>query len=59
MLLTKSITLIVLDYYVPLFVNLINNCICSGGLISGSIVFPNPTTIGSSIHIIIELYEQY
>lgn len=57
-LLTKNITLTVIDCCTPPPVKLAAHCISAGALIVASIVSPNPVTIGSSIHIITEIYER-
>jgi len=56
-ILTKNITLTILDCCAPLTVRLVAHCVAAGALIGTSIAAPNPVTIGSSIHILTELYE--
>lgn len=56
-MLTKNITLTILDCCAPPPVRLIAHCVSAGALIGASIAAPNPVTIGSSIHILTEIYE--
>ena len=55
--LTKNITLTIVDCCAPPPLRLAAHCVAAGALITASIVSPNPVTIGSSIHIITELYD--
>ena len=57
LVLTKNITLTVLDCCAPPPLRLAAHCISAGALIAASVAAPNPVTIGSSIHIITEIYE--
>ena len=54
---TKNITLTVLDCCAPPPVRLAAHCIGARALIAASITSPNPVTIGSSIHLISEIYD--
>jgi hypothetical protein len=56
-MLTKNITLTILDCCAPPPVRLIAHCVSAGALIGASIAAPNPVTIGSSIHMLTEIYE--
>lgn len=55
--LTKNITLTVVDCCCPPPIRLAAHCLAAGALITASLVSPNPITIGSSIHIITEIYD--
>lgn len=55
--LAKNITLTVVDCCAPPPIRLAAHCISLGALIGASIAAPNPVTIGSSIHMLAELYE--
>jgi hypothetical protein len=55
--LTKNITLTVLDCCAPPPIRLAAHCVGAGALIAASIASPNPVTIGSSIHLISEIYD--
>ena len=57
-LLTKNITLTVIDCCNLPPVRFAAHCISAGALITASIVFPNLVTLGSTIHIITKIYEQ-
>ena len=57
LVLTKNITLTLLDCCTPPPVRLVAHCIGAVALIGASIAAPNPVTIGSSIHLVSELYE--
>ena len=57
LILTKNITLIVVDCCAPLPVRLVAHCVGAGSLIAVSIMSPNPVTIGSAIHLVTEIYE--
>ena len=57
LVLTKNITLTVLDYCTPPPVRLATYCVVAVALIGASIAAPNPVTVGSSIHIVTELYD--
>ena len=57
LVLPKNITLTVLDCCAPPPVRLVAHCLSAGALIGASVVAPNPVTVGSSIHIITEIYE--
>lgn len=56
-MLTKNITLTILDCCAPPPVRLIAHCVSAGALIGASIAAPNTVTIGSSIHMLTEIYE--
>ena len=57
MVLTKNITLTVIDCCAPPPLRFVAHCVAAGSLIGASVVAPNPVTVGSSIHILTELYE--
>jgi len=57
LILTKNITLTVVDCCAPPPVRLAANCVAAGSLLVASIVSPNPITIGSAIHVIGDLYD--
>jgi len=57
LVLTKNITLTVLDCCAPPPVRLAAHCVAVVTLIGVSITAPNPVTIGSSVHIVTELYD--
>ena len=54
---TKNITLTVLDCCAPPPVRLVAHCIGAGAVIAASVASPNPITIGSAIHLISEIYD--
>lgn len=58
LMVTKNITLIVLDCCAPPPVRLAAHCIGASAVIAASIASPNPVTIGSAIHMVTELYDQ-
>lgn len=58
LILTKNITLTVIDCCAPPLVRLAAHCIGAGALLAASVASPNPVTIGSTIHLITEIYEQ-
>ena len=57
LLLTKNITLVVIDCCAPPPVRLAAHCVAARSLIAASVVSPNPVTIGSTIHVVTEIYE--
>ena len=57
--LAKNITLTVVDCCSPPPVRLAAHCIGAGAVIAALIASPNPVTIGSAVHLVTELYEQY
>jgi hypothetical protein len=57
LVLTKNITLTVLDCCAPPPVRLAAHCVAAVASIGASVIAPNPVTIGSSIHIVTELYD--
>lgn len=57
LILTKNITLTVLDCCAPPPVRLACHCIGVVAFIGASIAVPNPVTVGSSIHLVSELYD--
>ena len=57
LVLTKNITLTVLDCSAPPPLRLAAHCVAAVALIGASIAAPNPATVGSSIHIVTELYD--
>ena len=56
--LTKNITLTILDCCAPPPLRLAAHCIGAGAVIAASVVSPNPVTIGSAFHLVLELYEK-
>lgn len=59
LILAKNITLIVVDCCTPPPVRLAAHCVAAESLIAASVVSPNPVTIGSAIHVVTEIYENY
>ena len=57
LILTKNITLMVVDCCTPPPVRLAAHCVATGSLIAASVVSPNPVTIGSAIHVVTEIYD--
>ena len=57
LIITKNITLIVVDCCTPPPVRLAAHCVAAGSLIAASVVSPNLITLGSAIHIVTEIYE--
>lgn len=57
LMVTKNITLTVLDCCAPPPVRLVAHCIGAGAVIAASVASPNPITIGSAIHLISEIYD--
>jgi len=57
LILTKNITLIVVDCCTPPPVRLAAHCVAAGSLIAASVVSPNPITICSAVHVVTEIYE--
>ena len=57
LVLTKNVTLAVVDCCTPPPVRLAAHCIAAGSLIAASVVSPNPLTIGSALHAVTEIYE--
>mgnify|MGYP003497595190 FL=1 len=57
LMVTKNITLTVLDCCAPPPVRLVTHCIGAGAVIAASVASPNPVTIGSAIHLISEIYD--
>ena len=58
LMLTKNVTLTVIDCCKTPPVRLAAHCIGAGSVIAASVVSPNPVTIGTAIHLITELYEE-
>lgn len=54
---TKNITLIVMDYCTPPPTRLADHCVVAGSLIAASVVSPNPVTIGSAIYVVTKIYK--
>ena len=52
LIVTKNITLTVLDCCAPPPVRLAAHCVGAGAVIVASMVSPNPVTIGSTIHLV-------
>ena len=57
LVLAKNISLTVIECCAPPPLRLAAHCVGAVGLIGASIATPNPVTIGSSIHLVSELYE--
>ena len=57
LVLTKNITLTVIDCCCPAPLRLIAHCVGAGAVIGASVISPNPVTIGSAIHLVSEIYE--
>jgi hypothetical protein len=57
LIITKNITLTVIDCCAPPPVRLAFHCSAVVATIGASIVAPNPVTIGSAVHLITEIYE--
>ena len=57
LVLTKNITLTVLDCCAPPPIRLAAHCIGATAVMAASVASPNPVTIGSTIHLISEIYE--
>lgn len=55
-MITKNITLTVLDCCAPPPLQLVAHCIGASAVIAASVGSPNPVTIGSAIHLISEIY---
>lgn len=57
LILTKNITLIIIDYCIIFLVKLAAHCVAAGLLIVALVVSSNLVTIGSAIHVVTEIYE--
>lgn len=57
LILTKNLTLTVLDCCAPPPIRLLAHCIGAGAVIVASVATPNPVTIGSAIHLVSEIYD--
>ena len=57
LILTKNITLMVVDCCTPPPIRFAAHCVAVGSLIAASVVSPNPVTIGSALHVVTEIYE--
>lgn len=57
LILTKNITLTVIDCCTPPPVRLIAHCVGACAVIAASVGSPNPVTIGSAIHLVTEIYD--
>ena len=57
LILTKNITLTVLNCCAPLLVKLVANCLGVGTLIVVSVTSLNPATIGLAIHLVTEIHD--
>jgi len=58
LILTKNITLAVVDCCSPPAVRLAAHCIGVGAIVAAAVASPNPVTWGSAIHLLGEIYEQ-
>jgi len=56
--LTKNVTLAIIDCCAPLPFRLTAHCIGAGAVLAMSITSPNPITVGSALHIFKELYDE-
>ncbi|WP_297691732.1 hypothetical protein [uncultured Eudoraea sp.] len=57
LVLTKNITLTIIDCCAPPPLRLAAHCIGATAVIAASVASPNPVTIGSAVHLISEIYE--
>ena len=57
LIITKNVTLTVVDCCAPPPVRLAFHCTAVVATIGASIVAPNPVTIGSAVHLVTEIYE--
>lgn len=57
LVLTKNITITVIDCCAPPPIRLAFHCTAVVATIGASIVSPNPVTIGSAIHLVTEIYD--
>ena len=55
----KNITLVIVDCCTPPPVKLAAHCVAAGSLIVASVINPNSITIGSAIHVVTEIYDNY
>ena len=55
----KNITLTVFDYCAPLPVRIVAYCLGASVVIRVSVTSPNHITIGSAIHLITEIYDNF
>lgn len=58
LMLTKNITLTVVDCCAPPPLRLAFHCAGAVATIGASIASPNPVTIGSAIHLVTEIYDR-
>ena len=58
LVLTKNITLVIIDCRTPPPLKLAAHCVAAGSFVIASAVAPNPVTIGATVHIVSELYEK-
>lgn len=58
LILTKNITLTVIDCCTPPPVRLAAHCVGAVAVIGASIVSPNPLTVGSALHLVSEIYDE-
>ena len=57
LIITKNVTLTVVDCCAPPPVRLAFHCTAVVATIGASIVAPNPVTIGSAVHLVTEIYD--
>ena len=57
LVLSKNVTLMVIDCCCPPPVKLVAHCLSVGALIGSACIIPNPITVGSAIHSVAEIYE--
>ena len=57
LMIAKNVTLTVVDCCCPPTLRLAAHCIGAGAVIAASVVSPNPLTIGSSVHLLTEIYD--
>ena len=58
LILTKNITLAVIDCCTPPPVRLAAHCVGTVAVVGASIVSPNPITVCSTLHLVTEIYDQ-
>ena len=57
LVIAKNLTLTVADCCLPPPLRLAAHCVAASSLVTASILYPNPATIGSSVHVVAELFE--
>ena len=56
-ILSKNVTLTVLECCTPPLIKLTVHCIAAASLLDASLSVPNPITVSSTLHMISEIYE--